>query len=92
MAQLYDVQLVVDETAVNGPIDKIICLGYNNTVAELTYGLWVDGGTNIVTSTIDADFLTGQGTVITGPLTHFKSADSTGKFLVYLRNFQHSSN
>ena len=84
MAQSYRVKLVVDGTAVNGPIHKIICLGYTNTVAELTYGQWVEGGTNKVTSVIDADILTPAGTVSTGPLTHFKSANTDGKFLVYL--------
>tara|TARA_R110001592_G_scaffold182029_2_gene425021 strand:- start:49 stop:315 length:267 start_codon:yes stop_codon:yes gene_type:complete len=86
MAQLYNVQLVVNDTAVDGPIHKVICLGYTNTVAELTYGQWVRGGDNKVTSVIDADILTPAGTVITGPLTHFKSANSDGKFLVYLNS------
>jgi len=86
MAQLYNVQLVVDGTAVDGPIHKVICLGYVNTIAELTYGQWVEGAANKITSVIDTDMITGVGTVITGPLTHFKSANSTGRFLVYLHS------
>ena len=86
MAQLYNVRLVVDETSIDGPIEKVICLGYTNTVAELTYGQWVEGAANKITSVIDTDILTPAGTVITGPLTHFQSADSTGKFLVYLHS------
>ena len=84
----YRVDLVDDATAVTGSIAKIIGLEYTNTVDNITFGRFVNGGdaaeqTKNIYSNIADDFVLPKGAVIDGPIYAFKSANATGKFLVY---------
>ena len=86
MAQLYNVMLVATATAVTGSIAKIVGLEYTNTVDNITFGSYSDGGTSKITSNISTNFVLPKGTTIDGPIYAFKSADTTGRFLVYFNH------
>jgi hypothetical protein len=94
MAQLYNVMLVSTATAVTGSIAKIYACGDNATdtdgdittlctVDNITFGSYSNGGTSKITSNISTNFIVANGTYIEGPIYAFKSADTTGRFLVY---------
>ena len=81
--QLYSVQLIVNDTAVTGSIAFIKGLEYANTVDNITFGQYSEGGTSILTSNISTSFVLSKDGTIPGPIYAFKSADTTGRFLVY---------
>ena len=86
MAQLYNVMLVANATAVTGSIHKVVGLEAVNTVDNITFGLYSEGGTSKITSNISTDFILPKGATIDGPMVAFKSADTTGRFLVYFNH------
>ena len=81
--QLYSVQLIVNDTAVTGSIAFIKGLEYVNTVENITFGQYSEGGTSTLTSNIATSFILSKDGTIPGPIYAFKSDDSTGRFLVY---------
>ena len=80
--QLYSVQLVATATAVTGSIAFIKGLEYANTVDNITFGPYTSGSTAGHTN-ISTDFVLSKDGTIPGPIYAFKSADTTGRFLVY---------
>jgi hypothetical protein len=81
--QLYSVQLVATATAVTGSIAFVKGLDVVNTVDNITFGQYAEGGTSTLTSNISDNFVLSKDGTIPGPIYAFKSADTTGRFLVY---------
>ena len=79
----YKVGLVATATAVTGSIAFIKGLEYGNTVDNITFGQYSEGGTSTLTSNTATDFVLSKDGTIPGPIYAFKSADTTGRFLVY---------
>jgi hypothetical protein len=85
----YRVQLVATATAVTGSIAFVQSTKIDgaHTVGDITFGPWkgvhvgISGDTDY--SNIATDFVVGNDTIIQGPIYSFKSADTTGRFLVY---------
>jgi hypothetical protein len=84
----YRVQLVATATAVTGSIAFVKGLEYVNTVDNITFGNYTTGGIsgNSNFSNIATDFVLSKGGTIPGPIYSFKSADTTGRFLVYFNS------
>ena len=83
MAQLYNVRYVATATAVTGSIAKVVGMEAVNTVDNITFGLYSEGGTSKITSNLTTNFVLGKWAEIEGPIYAFKSDDTTGRFLVY---------
>jgi hypothetical protein len=86
----YRVQLVATATAVTGSIAFIQTTNIgddSHTVDDITFGPWkgvhvgISGDTDY--SNISTNFVVGNDTIIQGPIYSFKSANTTGRFLVY---------
>jgi|CoawatStandDraft_6_1074263.scaffolds.fasta_scaffold41135_2 hypothetical protein len=99
MARGYKVELLVDATAVTGSIAKIYACGDDATdtngdvtvlctVDNVTFGDYIEGATaaqqtTAIRSNISTNFILANGTYLEGPIYAFKSADTTGRFLIY---------
>ena len=83
MAQLYNVMYVATATAVTGSIAKVVGMEAVNTVDNISFGSYSEGGTSKITSNLSTNFVLGKWAEIDGPIYAFKSADTAGKFLVY---------
>ena len=99
MVRGYKVDLLADATAVTGSIAKIYACGDSAadtdgdvsvlcTVDNVTFGDFIEGATAAqqtaaFKSNISTNFVLTNGTYLEGPIYAFKSADTTGRFLIY---------
>ena len=97
MAGLYKVKLVSTAAEITGSIAKIYACGDDATdsdgdittlctVDNISFGSYSAGGTSTITSAISDNFIMTNGTYLEGPIYAFKSADTTGRFLVYFNS------
>tara|TARA_Y100001973_G_scaffold13881_1_gene19752 strand:- start:775 stop:1041 length:267 start_codon:yes stop_codon:yes gene_type:complete len=72
-------------TAITGSISKINFV-QGGVIDEITFGKYVEGGTNITHSHKSTDTLVATGSVIDGPIVYFKSKGGNATLVHYNGN------